>query len=304
MNAPGQRIVDRLRPVVAIEVEGLIAVHHELGRLPSSDRWPLKVDIYRDMIPEEAWERPRWDEDDHWVRWFWISKTGVDWVRSLLDDGIDAVWYSRWHGAANTCFGEQVGLPELDSVRDRTRRGPVTTDEFETSPLRARSVGRPLLLISRAASGDGGERLMQYRRPRDRAITALRTISWEMGPTPEALEQMDLWLTLASEPAGQQALREQRRRDLARARRRRRATHANANTNAIQYRLPAAESVERIAARDRAISEWVEVLIDEIRKVLFDRGLELSDLGSPAQAADQIVEAVKEVYESNHDLSE
>lgn len=289
---------DRYRPVVAIEVEGLLAVSNDTGRLPSSDRWPLQVDVYRDMIPEEAWGRPRWDEDDHWVHWHWISRTGVDWVQSLLGDEIDVVWASQWHGAANTCFGERIGLPELDSVRDRTQRGFFETPEFETSPLRERSDGRPLLLISRIASRDGGERLMQLRRPRDRAITALRTVSWEMGPTPEALADMDAWLSLASDPAGQEALRDQRRRDLARARRR--ATPSDA----IQHRLPQWESVERIIARDQAINAWALELVDTVRKALFDLGLELSDLGSPRQAADQIVDALKTVYRRNHDDGE
>lgn len=298
MNNPGRRSGERLRPVVGIEVEGLLAVHHELGRLPGSDRWPLKVDVYRDMIPEEAWERPRWDEDDHWVRWYWISRTGVDWVQSLLGDGIDVVWASQWHGAANTCFGEPAGLPELDSLREKSRRGPFSMNEFETSPLRMRSDGRPLLLVSRVAPGDGGERLMKSRRPRDRALTALRTVSWEMGPTPEALEEMDRWLTLASDPAGQEALRDQRRRDLARARRR------PPPAGEIQHRLPDWEAVDRIIARDQTISEWALELVDTVRKALFDLGLELSDLGTPAQAADQIVDALKEVYRRNQGKGE
>ncbi|TDL45282.1 hypothetical protein [Microbacterium oleivorans] len=298
MNDPGRRNGDRLRPVVAIEVEGLIAVHHELGRLPSSDRWPLKVNIYRDMIPEEAWDRPRWDEDDHWVRWYWISRTGVDWVQSLLGDGIDVVWISQWHGAANTCFGEPTGLPELDSVREKSRRGPFSVAEFETSPLRARSDGRPLLLVTRVAPGDGGQSLVRQRRPRDRAITALRTVSWEMGPTPEALAEIDQWLTLASDPAGQEALRDQRRCDLARSRRR------ASPTGEIQHRVPQWEAVERIIARDQAINAWVEEVVDNVRKALFDRGLELSDLGTPAQAAGQIIDAMKVVYRRNHDQGE
>ncbi len=298
MNDPGRRSGDRFRPVVAIEVEGLIAVDNELARLPSSDRWPLKVDLYRDMIPEEAWERPRWDEDDHWVRWYWISRTGVDWVQSLLGDGIDVVWISQWHGAANTCFGEPAGLPELDSVREKSRRGWFATNEFETSPLRARSDRRPLLLITPIAPGDGEQSLMTFRRPRDRAFTAFRTVSWEMGPTPEVLAEMDAWLTLASEPAGQEALRDQRRRDLARSRRR------ASPPGEIQHRVPQWEAVERIIARDQAINAWVEEVVDNVRRALFDRGLELSDLGSPSQAADQIVDAMKEVYRRNHDQGE
>lgn len=266
-------VADWYRPVVAIELEGLLAVDRDPPYKFATMPFPRAVGR-SSADPSEGEDVADSDEPGLGNRWAWLSLEGRSWVLSLFERGIEVVWWSRWHDSADGYFGHPTGLPAIASARDGDQPGDPSAEEFASSPLHARAHGRPLLLITNVRPRMGEEEYIRTRRPRDRAITALRVITRTDGRTLDTMAEMDAWLALVRTLPGQVALRRHRKRMLARARR------GTGKAGQIGDRLPPVREVDALAARYEVVDPWVDQLVDGVREALQKKGLDLDDLGT------------------------
>ncbi len=105
----------RYRPVVAIELEGLLAVDKDPPPLFATMKYPREKET-PDAAAAET-NSGEGDEPGRGERWGWLSHEGRSWVLSLLARGIEVVWWSRWHDAGYEYFGHAPGLPRMPSAR-------------------------------------------------------------------------------------------------------------------------------------------------------------------------------------------
>ena len=286
-DTENESVDDRFRPVVAIELEGLLAVDKDPPYRFATMKYPRESAMSRDPDADDA-ASAEGDEPGRGERWAWLSAEGRSWVLSLFGRGIEVVWWSRWHDSADGYLGRDPGLPQMPSARDPEQSGDPSAEEFAESPLQVRATGRPLLLVTNLRPRMGEEEYIGTRRPVDRAITALRTITRSDERTLDTMAEMDCWLALARTAPGQEALRRHRRRMLAR---RRRGTRRPLQ---IGERLPPVADVDALNARFPIVDAWVTQLIDGIRAVLQERGYDLADLGSVTEIVDLFAAVIKQ----------
>ncbi len=282
-NAP---VRDRYRPVVAIELEGLLAVDKDPPSHFATMKYPRETET-----PDAAagWtDSSEGDEPGRGDRWGWLSHEGRSWVLSLLARGTEVVWWSRWHDSGYEYFGHAPGLPRMPSARHPDKAGDPSPSEFVESPLHTRAKGRPLLIVTNLRLQKVEEDYIRSRRPVDRAITALRTITRSDEHALTTMAEMDAWLALARTAPGQEALRRHRRRMRARPPR------GASRTLPIGGRLPPRAEVDFLNERFPIVDAWVTQLIDGIRAVLQERGYDLADLGSVKEIVGLIEAVIKQ----------
>lgn len=282
-NAP---VRDRYRPVVAIELEGLLAVDKDPPPLFATMKYPRETETPDPAAGET--DSSEGDEPGRGERWGWLSHDGRSWVLSLIARGIEVVWWSRWHDSGYEYFGHAPGLPRMPSARHPDKSGDPSPAEFVESPLHARAKGRPLLIVTNLRLQKVEEDYIRSRRPADRAITALRTITRSGEHTLTTMAEMDAWLVLARTAPGQEALRRHRRRTLARPPR------GAPRTVPVGGRLPPRAEVDFLNERFPIVDAWVTQLIGGVRAVLQERGYDLADLGSVKEIVGLIEAVIKQ----------
>jgi len=207
-------------PVVAIEVDGLLAVSDTYAGTDQAQVIDARITVSRDAYPRVTRAEPIWEADGTWTTRARFSRLGVDWVNDLLATGTDVVWASTWLEHANTIFGPILDLPKLPVALTETDWSGPSVGDAKAQQVVRRFDGRPLLLVTDLPPVRGREVLAALRRPRDRAITHLQLIPWTRGVRGEDITQMNTWLQLARTGEGHEHLKQHRRRTLARARRR------------------------------------------------------------------------------------
>lgn len=171
------------------------------------------------------------DDPDEWTETHSFSGIGADWIRDLIDRGVEVVWATTWMAHANTYFAPVLGLPSLpvgvvdDDGWDRTAAG------WKSRQLGSNWRGRPLLWVDDVPVLYPEPLLNERRRPVDRALTRAYIVpNPTFGIRAVDVQILDEWLDLASTEAGQRELRRQRqltfRRRRDRDRRERRGTEA------------------------------------------------------------------------------
>ncbi|MDO8382807.1 MAG: hypothetical protein Q7T17_07505 [Microbacterium sp.] len=213
---------DQFRPVVAIEVTGLLGVPFP----PNIDTKLLadvgagsEITFRRGAFPSRFVGEPVWEEcGEHRERWAFLGQ-GSSWVKSLLGRDVDVVWASRYQEYVNTYFGAALGLPELPVAARDDGRFHTTEADWKASQLSIDDYAdRPLLWVNDELTTAGRHLLERYRKPAMRALTCSKYI-------PDSASNGDVqfmsdWLELTQSPSGQGELRRQRAR-FTNARRRR-----------------------------------------------------------------------------------
>lgn len=216
---------DRYRPVVAIEVDGLL--ERPVLQMPaSSEVIEMEITMRRSVYPTATRAEPKWDAAEEWCAVHWFSQLGVNWVRRVLAEGAEVVWASTWREYANVYFSDPLGLPHLPvGVRlDHGRHADIL--EWKMHQLAASYAARPLLWITDQLPPSGGRALAALRNPRDRFLTAVHLISFTSWVSEGDVQRMDRWLQLVRTEEGHQELRRLRRRYQDQARQRQREREA------------------------------------------------------------------------------
>lgn len=227
----------RYRPVVAIDVDGVLRVTPGLGLHRVAAYFNREITMRRDTFPSLFHREPPWDERGEWTYVHSFSDAGVAWVQSLLDRGIDVVWASTWQEHANTYFADALGLPALPVAVIGDQSGPGGSPVWKTSQLARQFDGRPLIWVDDNPVTSISMRFQHLRRKRDRIITRFYWVrNWNTGITPADVEIMDEWVELTRTEHGHDELRRRRKRDLARARARHRRDRWGSDTNYQAWR--------------------------------------------------------------------
>lgn len=214
-------------PVVAIEVDGLLAVPDTYASRAGRRTTEAVITMSRSSYPRVTQGEPIWDANGTWTKRWVFSRLGVDWVNDLLARGIDVVWASTWLEAANTVFGPVLGFPQLPVVLSAEGWSGPTVGDAKVQQVARRFDGRPLLLVTDLPPLNGRRALGESRRPADRAVTRMQLIPGTPGVSDDDVEAMDRWLELAQTAEGHEELRRQRRRALDRARRHAKTTRGD-----------------------------------------------------------------------------
>lgn len=278
---------ERYWPVVAIQVEGLLAVDTDPHPGSAATEPARGAEAPEGTAAAEP-NHPVEDEPGVVGRWRWLSADGHSWVLSLLDRGIEVVWWSRVHDSADGDFGHAPDLRQMPSARHLDQSSDPSAEECADSPLQARAKGRPLLIVTGTRLQRADEDYIRMRRPVDRARTALRTIPRSDDPNLDMMAEMDAWLALVRTPHGQEALRRHRRRTLARPRR------GAARADRLGERLPPVSEVDALAARYVVVDAWVRKVLDRAEGILREQGFELADLGTVNQIVKMFVDAIRQ----------
>lgn len=216
----------RLRPVVAFDVDGVLRVRKlkptpegftRLGDEIIQDLFPAEILMHRDEYPTLFHGAPRWDEDGTSSGTDYFSVAGAQFLRSVVEDlPADAVWATTWQRWANSYFAEHLGIPHLpvavvtleDPDANWFRGG---SPAWKSSQLSRQFDGRPLIWLDDNMPERPYERLIELRRPVDRALTLSYRVNPLTGITPEDVEKLTAWIELASTEEGQAELRQKRR---------------------------------------------------------------------------------------------
>lgn len=212
---------ERYRPVVAIEVDGLLERPVLPGPAPA-DVIELEITMRRQVYPTATRAEPSWDAEEAWRALHWFSRLGVDWVKRVLAEGSEVVWASTWREYANVYFADPLGLPALPlGVRlDSGRHEDVLS--WKMHQLAGSYAGRPLLWVTDQLPMSGGRALAALRGPRDRFLTAVHLITLNSWISEGDVQRMDRWLGLTRTKEGHAELRRLRRRYQDQTRQRRR----------------------------------------------------------------------------------
>lgn len=206
---------DKFRPVVAIEVEGLL-----LRTVRSEEPHFVTVTLRHDAFPTRFLTGPPWTPDGFGVRRYELLSNGVAWVRDLLEDGVEVVWASHYQQFAHTYFGAPLDFPELP-VAAADDGLPYTTEaEWKARMLGAGPYAtRPLLWVNNELTTSGRHLLERERRPAMRALTWTKFIPEDDSVSDGDIAFIDEWLELASSPEGHEELRRLRARFVGKRRR-------------------------------------------------------------------------------------
>lgn len=203
---------DRFRPVVAIEVNGLLGVPFPPNidtKLLTDVGAGTEITFRRGTFPSRFISEPVWEASgEHRERWAFLGP-GAQWVKSLLERGIDVVWASRYQEHVNTYFGPALGLPELPVAARDDGRFHTTEADWKASQLSVDEYAdRPLLWVNDELTTAGRHLLERNRKPAMRVLTCSKYIpdSASSGD----VDSMNKWLELARSPSGQSELRRRR----------------------------------------------------------------------------------------------
>jgi hypothetical protein len=198
---------DRYRPVVAIEVNGLLGIP-----LPPNlatmfiDGTGAEITYRRESFPARFVVEPRWDfAGEYKENWAFFGR-GVMLVKRLLEQDIEIVWASRFQQATNLYFSQALGLPDLPIATLDDGRLHTTEAHWKASQLGQEIYnGRPLLWIADELTAAGRYLLERWRRPADWHISHTKYIPDFVSDGDVAF--IDEWLEDARSASGQAELR-------------------------------------------------------------------------------------------------
>ena len=197
----------RYRPVVAIEVSGLLTSHandaHGDPLLPN--QIVAEVEFSKQRWPRTLVE-PEWDEHGRSVKAYCFNRPGVEWVKAMVARGYEVVWSSVWLEHVDSYFGERLGLPRLENVYDHSVAATTSAADAHIVTLARRYPGRPILLALDEPAPEGGDALGLARHPRDRSISMVAAFPWFATAMPEDLAEMTQWLEMTTTLEGQREL--------------------------------------------------------------------------------------------------
>ncbi|GAA5037666.1 hypothetical protein ACFQRL_14210 [Microbacterium fluvii] len=254
---------ERYRPVVAVDVDGVLRTLRSWLSQPDPNlqETEVTVTIRRDAYPTVLHSAPDWDENDEWTTTHFFSTIAVEWVRSLLDRGVEVVWATTWQQYANTYFAPALGLPDLPVGVSSPPRFSEDSPDWKARNLARQFDGRPLLWVD--DNPIFGRDFERARLPADRALTRMQWIrNPSVGITAVDIADMDAWLALASSAVGQEELRRRRRRDLSRDAARNRRAGWGSESNYRRW-IPVRRRLETEAGLD---SHDICMLGSEVRR--------------------------------------
>lgn len=208
----------RLKPVVAIDVDGVVRIHKYPG-MEDDGLIPVEITMTEDEYPELFHGQPRWGESGKVTHENHFAPTAVSFIRAMIDHpNREPVWATTWQRWANHYFVEPLGLEELPvavvTLEPRELNRYRSSPAWKSAQLSRQFDGRPLVWIDDNMPERPGEDLAERRRPIDRAITLSYRINPFLGITAEDIEEIEAWLALASTEAGQKELRVRRAKEL------------------------------------------------------------------------------------------
>jgi len=203
---------DRYRAVVALDVDGVLRIPEPLPG-EKTEAISIEITMTQDRYPWHFHRAPRWNTEGAYTARHFFSATGVRWVRSLLERGIDVRWCTTWHVFANAYFTGPLQLPKLPVIATEPRLREMAV-EWKIRSIAEATRGRPVLWVDDNGWEDG---LRYAHMPR--ALTGCRSVNPDIGISHPDVRAMDRWLALASAEEGQNKLRREWRRERDRRRR-------------------------------------------------------------------------------------
>lgn len=198
---------DRFRPVVAIEVNGLLGIP-----LPPNvvtmfmDSTGAEITYRRETFPSRFAVEPRWNSAGEYKEHWAFFGRGVRCVHRLLEQNIEVVWASRFQQATNLYFSQALGFPDLPIATLDDGRLHTTEADWKASQLgQGMYDGRPLLWINDELTAAGRYLLERWRRPADWHISFAKYIP--DSPSDGDVQFIDSWLEGAQSASGQKELR-------------------------------------------------------------------------------------------------
>ena len=209
---------ERFRPVVAIEVDGLLRIP-VAGDCAPEDVLELEITMKHELYPSASRHEPPWIADQ-WHARHWISRGGLNWVRERIAEGTEVVWASTWGLCANHYFGEALSLPQLEVAVQADGGRHESISGWKAAHLAARFDGRPVLWVNDELNDSRVQTLERLCHPSDRVLTHLHCIQMGCPISASDVQTMNAWLSLTRSQEGHDELQRQRRREQDRARRR------------------------------------------------------------------------------------
>jgi len=225
MNLESSRAqqTNALRPVVAIDVDGVLRIHEKEG-LDQLHFLTREITYYRSEYPDLFHGKPRWDESHKISHVDTFSKEAVELILELAEDPrVDLVWATTWQHYANRYFGQALGLPHLPvavkTLEPRESNYFHCSPAWKTSQLARQFDGRPLIWLDDNMPDRPGEDLAEQRLPEDRAFTRSYAVNPFGGITSEDRVEILAWIDQVTsaegraylEMAHENKLQEQRR---------------------------------------------------------------------------------------------
>jgi hypothetical protein len=207
--------VDRYRPVVAIDIDGVLrlAVPPE-GPAPDG-AYSVNLTMRRDAYPQAYHRPPKWSPDATATGTYWLSGIGADWIRSLLSRGVEVVWATTWQEYANVYFTPALGIPELPVAVVGRQVHAWDSSDWKSAKLRERYQGRPMVWIDDNPVSSNTFAFDETRSPKDRALAYFHWVTQpQAGLRAHDIAAVEAWLELASTPEGHTELRRRRRTTL------------------------------------------------------------------------------------------
>jgi hypothetical protein len=198
----------RFRPVVAIDVEGLLSVivRSEDGPAPAG-YFQQRITVHHDQYPHAVMPQLPWTDDGTWTSTYWFSGMGVAWVKDLLARGIEVWWASTWLEYANHYISPALGFPDLPVAVTAKQWDRICIGDTRPAQLVRQFDKRPLLLVTDMLPTRGRRHLDLLRRPADQALTHLEYIPWNSHVSAADIDTMNKWIENASSSDGQLELR-------------------------------------------------------------------------------------------------
>lgn len=199
-------------PVVALDVDGVLRIP-EPRPGAGTETIAAEITMRRDLFPSRSHRSPRWDDDGLFTARHFFAATGVEWLRSLAERGMDVRWCTTWGIHANMYFASPLRLPEFPVIFASPRLNE-TAVEWKVRIIAEATRGRPVLWVDDHA---WEEALRYVHTPR--ALASVRHIDPGVGITAEDVAAMDTSIAMAGSPGGRDELRRQWRRQRDRMRR-------------------------------------------------------------------------------------
>lgn len=208
-------VVDRFRPVVAIDIDGVLRLAVPPEGPGPEGAYPVEITMRRGAYPHAYHRSPGWTSNGTSTGTYWLSGIGAEWIRSLLERGVEVVWATTWQEYANVYFAPVLGIPELPvAVTGRQVHGWDSSD-WKSVRLRERFPGRPLVWVDDNPVTNGTFAIDHMRAPRDRALAYFHWVARpQAGIRIHDIAAVEAWVTLASTTEGQAELRRRRRKAL------------------------------------------------------------------------------------------
>ncbi|CAN7354809.1 hypothetical protein LJR045_002056 [Microbacterium sp. LjRoot45] len=205
---------DRFRPVVAIDIDGVLRLAVPPEGPGPEGAYPVEITVHRDAYPDAYHRPPRWGRDGILTTTYWLSGTGADWIRSLLARGVEVVWATTWQEYANVYFAPALGIPELAVATTGKEVQGWDSSDWKSVRLRERFPGRPIVWVDDNPVSADKYAIDEMRAPHDRALAYFQLIlNAREGIRADHIQTVEEWLELASTIEGHRELRRRRHRN-------------------------------------------------------------------------------------------